>query len=860
MDRFVALKVLPRFHSADPEFLGRFEQEAKALAQLQHPHILPVYDFGESDGYTYFVMPLMQDGNLAELLKDERPSLDRINQIISQVGGALDFAHTRGFVHRDVKPSNVLLDESGNCMLMDFGIAKIIEGSKEFTRTGGILGTPVYMSPEQGSGQKVDHKTDIYSLGIILYEMMTGKPPFEAETPVAIIFKHVHDPLPPPSSVNPEISDEVEKVILKSLAKNPDDRFRMMRELVDALSRAVVASQRPKPAAVELPPTQIEAAPISYETQIEAPVPPEVADVPPEAVAEVEPSSVRTELERLTSIGGIPPKRILTVIAGIAAIAIVAYFALDRLGTNGADQGTITPTRAPTQASEVLTNPTVEPTEEESEEQGVDTQESVLILGTTDSWSSFDSAWVYSYHDWELSHQCADGLLNIIPGTAGEVEPALAESYLVSDDGLEYVFHLRQGVTFPNGDLFTADAVVFSLERIAPINEAEGQNAGILYTSYAEGVEKIDDFTVRIRMLDVFPFTPQLVATNVWKIHNPNEWSATEAGTDNTACGIGPYVITSFTEGEEAIFERNESYYGDPAKMDKIIVRYFADSPAMTLALLNGEIDVAWKSLSPADLEGLAGADGITTETAGGTEIRYIVYNATTPPFDNPDVRLGLAKMLDREQLADLGWQGSKVPLYSMVPPGFLGHKPSYQGTEDIEAGVALLASAGYHQDNPLVMDLWFSPTHYGDTEPDVAAVLKQQWEASGVVRVGLQSLEWAAFRDAGRSGSLPVSLLGWYPDYLDPDNYTYTFAHSPASWSGSNYNNPEMDTLLEAQATELNEVARISIFVEIQDFWVAESPFVPLVQGKLFIAYRDYVSGVLLDPIANLHYFLLEK
>jgi serine/threonine protein kinase len=325
-----------------------------------------VYDFGESDGYTYFVMPLMQDGNLAELLKDERPSLDRINQIISQVGGALDFAHTRGFVHRDVKPSNVLLDESGNCMLMDFGIAKIIEGSKEFTRTGGILGTPVYMSPEQGSGQKVDHKTDIYSLGIILYEMMTGKPPFEAETPVAIIFKHVHDPLPPPSSVNPEISDEVEKVILKSLAKNPDDRFRMMRELVDALSRAVVASQRPKPAAVELPPTQIEAAPISYETQtvelpptqieaapisyetqIEAPVPPEVADVPPEAVAEVEPSSVRTELERLTSIGGIPPKRILTVIAGIAAIAIVAYFALDRLGTNGADQGTITPTSRP---------------------------------------------------------------------------------------------------------------------------------------------------------------------------------------------------------------------------------------------------------------------------------------------------------------------------------------------------------------------------------------------------------------------------------------------------------------------------------------------------------------------------------
>jgi serine/threonine protein kinase len=255
MDRYVALKVLPRFHSLDEEFLGRFQQEAKALAQLQHPHILPIYDFGESEGYTYFVMPLMQDGNLAECLNDERLSLDRIHQVISQVGSALEFAHSRGFIHRDVKPSNILLDESGNCMLMDFGVAKIIEGSKEFTRTGGIIGTPVYMSPEQGSGRKIDSKSDIYSLGIILYETATGRPPFEAETPVAIIFKHVHDPLPPPSSINPEITEEVEQVILKSLAKDPSDRYETVREMVDALSRAVTASQRIAPTEVELTPT-----------------------------------------------------------------------------------------------------------------------------------------------------------------------------------------------------------------------------------------------------------------------------------------------------------------------------------------------------------------------------------------------------------------------------------------------------------------------------------------------------------------------------------------------------------------------------------------------------------------------------
>lgn len=483
-----------------------------------------------------------------------------------------------------------------------------------------------------------------------------------------------------------------------------------------------------------------------------------------------------------------------------------------------------------------------------------------IIVGTTDSWSSFESAWVYSFHDWELFHQCADGLLNATPGSAGEVEPALAESYIVSDDGLEYTFKLREGVEFPDGTPFNADAVVFSFERIEAIDAQLGENAGFLYTAYADGVEKIDDMTVKVTFADKFPFAPQLVATNVWKILNPNQWSATDPGTTNTACGIGPYVITSFTEGEETIFEKNETYYGDAPKMDKVVVRYFADSPTMALALQNSEIDVAWKSLSPADFDAMTSVDGVSTETAGGTEIRYLVYNATIAPYDDPNVRLGLAQLLDREELADLGWQGIKVPLYSMVPPGFLGHKPTYEGTEDMEAGKALLAGAGFTAETPLVMDLWYSPTHYGDTEPDVAAIIKDQLEASGVVQVNLQFLEWAAYRDAGRAGELPVSLLGWYPDYLDPDNYTNVFAHSPASWSGSYYSNPDMDALLDAQAGELDEAKRVQVLEEVQDFWVTESPFVPIGQGKLLIAYADSVSGVVLDPIANLHYFLLEK
>src|SRR3972149_6154148 len=238
-DRYVALKILPRHFASDPQFIGRFRQEAKVLAKLQHPHILPVFDFGEADDYTYIVMPFIESGTLANLMRGEPLPLAQIRRVVSQVGDALDYAHLRGLIHRDVKPSNILIDERENCMLMDFGLAKIVEGSIHLTTSGAIMGTPAYMSPEQGLGGRLDTRTDIYSLGVILYEMAVGRVPYRAETPMAIIIKHINDPLPLPRTINGNLPEPVERVILKSLTKNPKDRFGTAGEMVKALQAAI---------------------------------------------------------------------------------------------------------------------------------------------------------------------------------------------------------------------------------------------------------------------------------------------------------------------------------------------------------------------------------------------------------------------------------------------------------------------------------------------------------------------------------------------------------------------------------------------------------------------------------------------
>lgn len=250
LNRYVAIKILPLSKAQDPEFVERFYREARTAAALKHPNILPVYDAGSTEDFYYIVMGYAEGGTLEDLIRMGPLDIEIAIKIVVQLAEALEYAHSKGVIHRDIKPSNILLDEEGRPLLSDFGIAKALEGTK-LTQTGIIIGTPEYMSPEQGQGKKIDHRSDIYSLGVVLYEMLTGQLPFKADTPMGIIYKHISEPPPPIRKLRPDVPKWLEEIIMKALAKNPEDRFQKARDLAQALKlggniKATIPAKIPK--------------------------------------------------------------------------------------------------------------------------------------------------------------------------------------------------------------------------------------------------------------------------------------------------------------------------------------------------------------------------------------------------------------------------------------------------------------------------------------------------------------------------------------------------------------------------------------------------------------------------------------
>lgn len=262
LDRYVAVKVLRSDLVEEEEFLARFRREARAVAALRHPNIVQIFDFDVQDDLYYMVMELLEGNTLKAYLnalrvRSERLPLGETTRIFSDALAGLAYAHGEGIIHRDLKPANIMLTRSGQAVLTDFGIAQIV-GATHYTVSGALMGTLSYMAPEQGLDGRCDVFSDIYSLGISYYEALTGRVPFDADTPLAILLKHVNDPLPLPRQADPSIPEAFERVALRALAKRPEDRFQSAPEMAEALTTAAREAGIEVPGTINLPEPELQ--------------------------------------------------------------------------------------------------------------------------------------------------------------------------------------------------------------------------------------------------------------------------------------------------------------------------------------------------------------------------------------------------------------------------------------------------------------------------------------------------------------------------------------------------------------------------------------------------------------------------
>jgi serine/threonine protein kinase len=371
LDRYVAIKLLHPFLADDPEFKDRFENEARNVARLKHPNIVQVYDFdydAESESY-YMVMELIDGPTLKDRLFDldmtgERFAIAESIRIIKSAGEALAYAHQRNMIHRDVKPANLMLDADGRVVLTDFGIAKIVTGA-QFTASGGMVGTPAYMAPEQGLGEAGDERSDIYSLGVILYQLVTGRLPYDADTPLAIILKHVNEPLPLPSQFVPGLPDDLERIICLALEKEPENRYQTALQFAQDLDLLDETGHVRQGYEVAKAQATTPTFPVASETPVFAqrPAPPATAEftrasspasaVPPPAVL-TPPPPVRTGAS-----GRLRPAGVAGLSAGVILLVALALFGFGGRKAPLSDllQSRRTNTPAPTRVAQVEASP-----------------------------------------------------------------------------------------------------------------------------------------------------------------------------------------------------------------------------------------------------------------------------------------------------------------------------------------------------------------------------------------------------------------------------------------------------------------------------------------------------------------------
>jgi len=489
-----------------------------------------------------------------------------------------------------------------------------------------------------------------------------------------------------------------------------------------------------------------------------------------------------------------------------------------------------------------------------------------IIIGTTDTIASFDPADAYAVRDWEIIKNINEGLIKWKPGTSDQLVPALATDMpVISEDGLTYTFTLKDGIKFGDGTDLTAQIYADSINRLLTIGpDCPNGVAGALATPYVESASAPDAKTLVITLKQPVAYFLQILASATYTPANPNTFPADECllFPEAPIYGTGPWFVSQYTQNEQIVFEPNPYYTGDlKPQVKQIIVRQFADPQTEALALQNGEIDIAWRFLGYELFGQLKDVAGIKAETINGGSIRYLILNHTMAPMDDPNVVKAIASAIDRNEISDTVYGGQVNPLYSMVPPGFLGATEIFDtmyASPNLDKAKEFLAASGYTEANPLQLEMWYPPEHYGAETAAWMQVIQKQLEATGAIKVTLQAQEWSTYVTALTGGeSYAVGVLGWFFDYPDPSNYLEPFVYNGGEGTnvslaaeGSDYGEPINETaqnlvdLLGQAAVETDLTKRADLYKQAQEVYAELVVTLPLFYNPEYIVYRDNIHG----------------
>jgi peptide/nickel transport system substrate-binding protein len=503
-----------------------------------------------------------------------------------------------------------------------------------------------------------------------------------------------------------------------------------------------------------------------------------------------------------------------------------------------------------------------------------------LIMGTTDSVEvNLDPAEAYDFFGWEIIASTGSGLVDIRPGSAAgpnDIVPALATSWQVSPDGLTWTFKLREGVKFDDGTEFTADMVKSSFDRnVFKLALEDGCQVGIGYADIIDRIDVTGKYEVVFRLKTQFsPFLSLMAATCSF-IVNPKYAPVDSAvayvegdARASSPMDLGPYVLSRWTRTAgrdvEIRLDANANYWnvtGGYPKTPHIIIRFYSDATALRLAIESGEVDIAFRQLRATDINDLKTKPNLKVWEGTGAFIQYLVLQENMKPFDDARARRAIAAAVDRRPIVQTVFLGQAQPLYSMIPNGMAFHADPFKSIGDANYAMTrqLLGELGYNEQNKLTVDLWYESSGHYPQSPDQAAVLKQSLEASGVIAVNLRNIDWAGYRTNRVEETMQMFIMGWYPDYVDSDNYIYPFLQSSGgSWLHMNYANPQMDDLIKQSRAATDAPTRQRSYEQIQTLFAQDAPIVPLYQGTAWAVTKTNVQGVVLDISQNWRHWLL--